>query len=714
MTAPVPDLSRFFAPRAVALLGASEDQTKFGGRCMRQLIDFGYPGPIYPVNPNRSEIFGLKAYPSLADVPTVPDHVGILLPAQAVPTAIAQCVARGVPFATVFSSGFGESATEAGSALQQQIVQTARAGGLRLMGPNCNGLISFVDAFALTATAAINGPRRPAGELAVFGQSGGATQVNTMWRAQQLGLGISYQASCGNAADIGLLDFAAFALEHAGTRAVLLLAERLPGIDTLRAVAGRAAELDKPILMVKAGRSAIGRRAAASHTGAVTGEDEVCDAALAQLGILRVDDSKDLYEAAMLLRRGRRPRGRRVAAMSISGGNLVQLSDLAALQGLQWPAYAEETTARLNALMPAFGAVSNPTDLTGGAAMAGDDALARAARIVLEDPAVDTMIPVFTLARAAEIRAVAAMSEASDKPVAMLWTGAATDDPTLTPESLVAAGHAVYRDAIPCAKAVRLAADWAAHLARRARPAPARPAGFDADAARALLAAAGGPLAEHRSKDLLAACGIEVPRERLAATAAEAIAAAREFGGPVALKIQSADIPHKTEAGGVRLGVSGDEAVRAAFDDVLAAAHAFAPAARIDGVLVQPMAPPAPEMIAGILHDPSFGPVVAFGLGGIHVEILKDVAFLLPPFDADAAREALLGLRSIALLQGARGAPAADLDAFADLLVRVGWMAADLGDAIAEVDLNPVRVLPRGQGVRILDALVVPRTAAHG
>jgi acetyltransferase len=702
-----PDLRGFFAPRQIALIGATEDLSKFGGRCMRQTMDFGYQGTIYPVNPRRSEIFGLPCHASIGDLPSVPDHVGIVLPATAVPKALEDCAASGVPFVTVFSSGFGELGNDEGRAMQQRIVQIAREGGIRMMGPNCNGMINFVDAFALTSTATIKGPRRPAGDIAVASQSGGAGQVNVMWRAQQAGLGISYQVSCGNAAELDLIDYAWFMVESAATRVVLMLAERLTDGDKLRRLAARANELGKSIVIVKVGRTEAGSRAAASHTGAITGADEVCDAALRQMGIVRVDDCNELYETAMLLRQGKVPAGRGAAATSISGGNLVMVADLGASLGIEWPEYAPATRDSLADVLPGFGAATNPTDLT-ASAIGQEGAYERAARTILADPAVDVMIPVLTIASASDVRTVASVAAASDKPVPILWTGCASDDPQLTPETLVAQGHAVYRDAMACLKAVRRVMDhgeW-----KRALPdaAATRPSGTDAAAARRLLADARGPLSEHRSKALLACYGLPGPREFLAQSAEDAVAWAARLDGPAVLKIQSPDIPHKTEANAIRIGVRGETGIADAYRDVLDAAKRYRPDARIEGVLVQEMIVGAHEMLLGVSQDPAFGPVLTIGLGGIYVEVLKDVVFRLAPVSAAEARRAVMELRSVALLQGVRGQPPADIDALVDCVVRLSWLAADLRDDLAELDINPLCVLPKGQGVRVVDALAVP------
>ncbi len=698
-------LHRFFTPRSVAFIGATEELGKFGGRAMRQLIDFGYAGPIYPINPKREAVFGHRCYPSLAALPEVPDHVGIVLPAPAVAGALAEAGSLGVPFATVFSSGFGEAGTEAGRALQAQLVATARASGIRFMGPNCNGMINFTDRFALTSTGTITGGAlRPAGDVAVVSQSGGAGQVNTMWRAQEAGLGVSVQVSCGNDADLDLLDYVTFAVEHAPTRVVLVLAERIASGEKLRRVAARAAELRKPIVMIKFGRTEAGSKAAASHTGAITGADAVFDAAARQLGLLRAEDCPELYEAAMLLRQGRYPAGTGVAALSISGGNLVLLAETGAGLGLRFPGYTPETTARLQPLLPGFTGTANPTDLSAGA-IGAKDLFENALRVIGGDAGVDTLVPVLTIAPTADIRATAALAAAHEKPVAILWTGKCSDDAAVTPASLVAEGHAVYRDALPCLRAVGHAARYGAFLQRAHGPAPARPGGMDLAKAAGLLKAE--RFSEAGARALLACYGLFGPREKLVKSAEAAVHAAAEMRGPVALKVVSADLPHKTEAGAVLLHQEGAAAVAAGHAQVLANALAYKPDARVEGVLVQEMVTGGQEILLGVTQDATFGPVLTVGFGGILVEVLKDVAFRLPPIAPEEAEALLRELRLFPLLGGVRGAPACDVPALVDAICRFSWLAKDVGEAGLEVEVNPLMVLPGSRGVRVVDALVV-------
>ena len=702
------DLRKFFAPSSVALIGATEELDRFGGRCLQRMLSFGYGGRVFPVNPRYKELQGLACYPGIREVPEAPDHVGVVVPAERVLGVLKDCAERGARFATVYTGGFAEAGTEEGRAMQRNVIALACDTGMRVMGPNCNGIINFVDAFAMTTTATIAGPRKPAGNVGIVSQSGGLAQVNVMWRAQELGIGISYEVSCGNCADLDVLDFVEYMIEDAATDVVLVLAEHIRDGGRLIELAARAAARQKPIVMLKLGRSEAGSRAAASHTGAVTGADDVADAVLRQSGIIRVEDASELYEFAMLLRNKRWPRGRRAGATTISGGNGVLLVDLGATLGIEWPEYSADTRARLGEWLPKMGTSANPTDLS-NAVIGKQDVFRRCIEIIAEDENVDVMIPVFTMAAASDVQqAVEAVGNVK-KPVALLWGGGCSTDPSVTPKTLIEQGVPVYRNTLSCLKAVRAAMRYGEFMREREGGASERSAGIDAGAARKLLEGRRGTLTERESKQVLAAYGFPIMREALAASADEAVRIARATAAPVALKIESPGIAHKTEAGGIRLNVSGDDAVRRAFEEILAGAKRYAPAAELNGVLVQPMAPAGLEVMLGLASDATFGPVVVVGLGGIHVEVLRDVAYRAAPVGVRDARAMLDELRSRALLHGVRGAPPRDIDALCDLIVRLSWLGRDLRDAIAELDLNPLIVLERGKGVCVVDALVVMR-----
>lgn len=704
-----PDLKKFFAPASVALVGATDDLGRFAGRVLMRMMNFGYQGRVFPVNPRFQQVRGQKCFPGVRDLPEAPDHVGIVVPAERVLGILEDCAARGARFATIYTGGFAESGTAEGRAMQAAIAALGRSSGMRIMGPNCNGLISFVDGFAMTTSATIAGPRKPAGNVGVVSQSGGAGQVNVMWRAQELGLGISYQVSCGNSADLNILDFMHFMIEDPASNVIMVLAENIPDGARMIEVARLAAEREKPIVMVKLGRTDAGSHAAASHTGAMAGSDNVCDAALRQCGVIRVEDTNELAEMAMLLRTRRWPRGTRAAATTISGGNGVLLVDLGAGLGISWPEYTAPTKARLAEVLPKLGTTGNPTDVT-NMAVGKPDIFQRCIETIAADEHVDVVIPIFTMSVASDVRQAAAAAKAVNKPVAVLWTGGCNDDPSFTASSVAVEGVAVYRNTLSCLKAVRAAMRYgeflATHKQKATRPL-ARPAGIDTEAARKMLRSGRGTLTERESKEVLAACGFPVTREALARDAAEAERLACEIGAEVALKIESADIAHKTEAGAIRLHVKGDEAVVRAFEEVVAAAKRYKPEARLDGVLVQEMAPAGLEIMLGLVADPVFGPVVVAGLGGVHVEVLRDLAYRVAPIDPDEARAMLRELRGYKLLEGVRGAPPRDIDTLCDLIVRLSWLGHDFRNEIAELNVNPLALLGNGEGARVVDALII-------
>lgn len=711
---PKPDLKKFFNPSSVALVGATDDLSRFAGKVLMRMTDFGYAGKIYPVNPRfkGQKIRGRECYASVRDLPEAPDHVGVVVPAQHVLAILEDCAARGARFVTVYTGGFAESGTPEGAALQAEVVALARRSGMRIMGPNCNGMVSFVDAFAMTTSATIAGPRRAAGNVGVVSQSGGAGQVNVMWRAQEAGVGISYQVSCGNSADLNIIDFIEFMLDDAATDVIMALVEHIPDGRRFMATARRAATLGKPIVMVKLGRTEAGGHAAASHTGAMAGSDDVVDVALRQCGVIRVDDCNELYEMAMLLRAKRIPRGARAAATTISGGNGVLLVDHGAAHGLSWPEYGSETRAALAGFLPKMATTANPTDVS-NALIGKADLFRRCIETIAADESIDMVIPTYTMSPRGDLEAAIEAWKATTKPMAMLWIGKCNDQSEFTQLTVAATGMPVFRNTLSCVKALQAGVEYGEFIASNAQRAkPARPAGIDVAAARALVKNASGAMTERASKQVLAAYGFPVTREMLAVDAAQAVRMANEIGGDVALKIESADIPHKTEAHAIRLNVRGEAAVSEAFEAVMAAARDYNPAARLDGVLVQEMAPPGLEIMLGLVSDPVFGAVVVAGLGGIHVEVLHDVAYRVAPVDADEARAMLDELRGRKLLDGVRGAAPRDIDALCDLIVRLSWLGHDLAGEIAELDVNPVLLREAGAGARVVDALVVARRKA--
>jgi acyl-CoA synthetase (NDP forming) len=696
---------RFYSPKSVAVIGASDDTRRFGGRLMRQIGKFGYAGRIYPVNPRLKELNGLPCYASVRDLPEAPDHVGVVIAADRVIEVLRDCHAIGVQCATVFTAGFAETGSAEGRRLQDELLRFTRETGLRVMGPNCNGPVNFIDRFSFSAGYAVSSLAEPAGNVGLVSQSGGLGQTNVMWRAVKAGVRMSYQASCGNEADLSVVDFARFMLEDERTDVVMMALEAIRDGAAFIELAELAATREKPLIVLKFGLTEAGRQAAASHTGAITGSDEVFSAVCRQYGVIRVEDCNQLYEQAIVLRNKKLPKGRRAASMSLSGGNVVQMADTGTHLGLEWPAYTEATDRRLAELIPGYGKVGNPTDMT-SLATGQPEIYRKAMEIISEDERVDVMIPVFTFAPRADLEHAAKLSREAAKPLVLLITGGCHDDAALTVDQLVAGGAAAYRNTVDTLRYVRTAIGYREFLEARRRAATLQPPpGIDREAAGRALAAAAGTLTEREAKALLAHYGLPVTQERLARSADEAVALARAIGGPVALKIESPDIAHKTEAGAIRLGVEGEAAVREAHDAVHAAARRYRPDARIVGVLVQEMVPRGAELMLGLVQDPVFGPVLAVGSGGVFVEVWRDITYRVPPVDAGTAKAMLQELRGRRLLEGVRDLPAADLDAVADAIVRLSWLAHDHGARIRELDINPLVALPKG--VKVVDALVV-------
>lgn len=697
-------LQRFFAPRAMAIVGATEDRSRFGWRYLHNILNFGRRERVYPINPRYTTCLGLPCFGSIRDLPETPDHVGIIVAAERVGGVIEDCVAKGVPFATIFTGGFGEIGTAEGLAEQDRIVAMARAGGLRLMGPNCNGAINFVDRIPMASTATVGEAPQPPGDIGIIGNSGGLPQVNVMWRAHELGIGISHEVSCGNEADLEIADFIDFLAHDPATRVILVAAERIKTGAKFIAAARKAAAMAKPIVMLKLGRSDAGRRAAESHTGAIAGADAIADAALRQLGVIRVEDSSELYEAAMMLRDKRAPGGNRASAFSVSGGNNALIADRGTAFGIAFDDFTETTHAKLATLIPGYIKLGNPADMS-SAALGKQDMQRAIMETIAADPNVDVLLPVVTLQSELDIRTAAAMVAQSAKPAALLWTGGTNDGSKLSPRDLIAEGIPVYREISSGLKAVSAAMRYAGfRRAQASRAAPTRPAGIDRAAAQRLVADRTGAFSERETKQLLAAYGFPVTREFLARDAEEAVRHAASLGGPVALKIEARGLAHKSDAGGVRLDVTGAAAVRAGFTAIIAAVHAHAPQAEIAGVLVQEMVPQGVEMLLGLVHDAALGPAIAVGFGGVFVELLADVAYRLPAIDATEAAAMMRELKAYRLLGGMRGRPPADEAALVDLVVRLSWLAVDFGDVIAELDINPLIVHDAGKGARVADA----------
>jgi acyl-CoA synthetase (NDP forming)/L-amino acid N-acyltransferase YncA len=675
-------LRPMLAPTSVAVVGAGRRPGSIGHEVLRALVDGGFTGPVYPVNPNAAEIAGRKAYPSVAAIGEPVDLAVVAVPAAAVEAAMADCAASGVRAAVVLTSGLGEVGGD-GAAAQAAMVRLARAHGVRVAGPNCLGVINTDPDVRLTATFAPSIP--PAGGLAVASQSG-AVGVAILEHAARAGLGISTFVSLGNKADVSGNDLLAYWYDDPATRAVALYLESF-GNPRRFAWVARALARRKPVLAVKSGRSTSGQRAGLSHTAAAATSDTTVDALFAQAGVIRTDTLGELLDAARVLVDQPLPAGNRLAVIGNAGGLNILAADAAEAAGLTVPELSVPAQAEIRAGAPSAAAVGNPVDL---GAEAGATALAATVKALAHAGEVDALVATFVATRTNDVAAAlvalaAAAEEAPGLAIAAVVVGA--DD---APAALGSRRVPVYELPEDAVRALGHAARYGAWLRQ---PLGSRPplSGVDAAAARAIVAAASpGWQPPAVAQDLLTRYGIPVVATRTATGVAEAVACAGQLGYPVAVKAADERLVHKSDVGAVKLGLPDADAVRAAYRAIADATGASAPT-----VVVQPMARPGVELVAGILHDPLFGSLVMVGLGGVHTDVLGDRTFrLLPMTDLDAA-DMWRSLRAARLLTGYRGGPAVDTAALEDLLLRLGRLAEDLPE-VAELDLNPVLAGPDG------------------
>ena len=685
------------------------------GRLTRALIEHGYDGRVHPVTRSQSEVFGLRAYPTVAALPEPVDLAVILVPAAHVVETLEQCGGRGVRAAVVISSGFAEESNEAARARDLELGRIADRHGIVVCGPNSEGIVNPLRPLVATFSPVFHDPTQrllPATAkgrpIAVSCQSGALT-FSFLSRGRAKQLRFIHQVSAGNQTVLEAHDYVDWWLDAGDADIFLLYLEGVRRPDRFRAVATKAAEAGKPLIVAKVGRSVAGRRAAASHTGALAQAGDIDDAIFRHHGIIRGDDLDHMLDVAAAFSFCRLPRGNRVAVITGSGGSAVWMADILSAHGLELPVLEEDIQKRILALLPSYASAQNPVD--GTAQAIHEVGYARLVEIVRESKQIDVILLIGSLANEAtagkRAEELASIVDATHQPIVL---SAYTTASPGAMARFAEAGIPCYTSMPSCARAIRALVDYAAFQTRLhcRQAAPATSPGLRDEVGRA-LAAAGPVLAEAEAKVVLARYGVPRPPEALVRSADDAVAAAAHIGGPVALKVQSPDITHKTEAGAVALGLVGDTAVRDSYQRVLASAGKAHPDAAVHGVLVQSMAPPGCEIILGITRDPTFGPMLMIGLGGIHVEVLRDVAFAPVPIERDEALALIGELRGAALLDGVREAPPADRAALAELMGALSRFAADHADLIEEIDLNPVIVHAQGQGLTVVDALIVKR-----
>ena len=712
MTQPVKDLKYFFSPRSIAIIGASGNFDSISGKPLRFLKEHGYQGKVYPVNPRYDELAGLPCYKSILDVPEPVDLVLIAVSYKLVLLVLKQCVEKKVKFATIFSSGFAESGEE-GKMLQQEIAQLAKESGMGIVGPNCQGSVSLKDNAIGGFSASLGVKPLLIGPIGYVTQSG-ALGYSIFSLAQESGVGFNYIASTGNEVDLHTLDFMEFVLEQDDTKMVISYLEGIKDGKQFIRLAERALELGKPVVTLKAGRSDVGQKAASSHTASLTGSDVVCDAFFRQKGIIRVDDIENMIDIAALMQHiPELPQGKNLGIITTSGGGGILVADEAADMKLNVPELDPDTKKIIMEVIPAYGSALNPVDVTAQVINEAGD-FKKVLDAVIMHPKIDALVIVITQitgqsgARMAED--IVKIANLTKKPITVAWT---TSNNLVGDNLNILANGGVqyYKSPVRAARAMGALMNYSSfrkeYLTRIKSVHDISIPQQTRESAILLLSKTEKNLTEHQGKELLALYGIPVTREKVAASEQDALHIANSIGFPLALKIDSPDILHKTEAGAIKLNINSQDEVVAAFNEICQNAKKYNPDARINGVLIQEMVKGGTEVIVGVKNDPQFGPTIMFGLGGIFVEILKDVSLRIAPINRDEAIEMVKEIKGYKVLTGARGRPKSDIDAIINVLVRVSHLAIDLQDSISELDINPLLVLEQGRGAFVADTLVI-------
>ena len=691
------ELACFFEPRSVAVIGASRERNKLGTEILHNLLITSFAGTLVPVHPTASEIFGLKAYPRVTDVPIDIDLAIIVVPAYSVDAVVDDCIAKRVGGICIITAGFGECSDE-GRRHEQAIVAKARAAGCRVIGPNCMGLLNTDPAVSLNATFSPFYP--PAGSIAMSTQSG-ALGLAILDYAKKLNIGISSFASIGNKADVSGNDLLQYWEADPRTSVILLYLESFGNPAKFSRIARRISH-SKPIVALKAGRSVAGARAAASHTGALASSDSFVDALFHQCGVIRTDTVTELFDVAMLLARQPVPKGRRIAILTNAGGPGILAADACQSHGLEVAELTAESQRALRAFLPAAASVRNPIDIL---AAASADHYEQALGIVLNDTNVDSVLAIFIPPLVTDADAVAAaIARASardpEKPIAGVF---------MRTEAAPATMNSIPCFAFPEPAAIAMARVAAFGEWRRKTPGVVpKLADLQPSLARLVIERAigrgGGWLTPVEANALLSAVGITVPRSTLVSSIDEAVLAAERLGYPVAVKAIGPSLLHKTERKAVRLNLSGRSEVRLAASQLISALGG-----EIDGLLVQKMVTGGAEMMVGAINDPTFGHVVVCGSGGVLIDLLADSSCRLYPVTDQDADEMVASLKGVRLLRGFRGNVPADEEAFRDAILRISALVG-MCPEIEELDVNPLAVLPGG--VSALDVRVrVARSA---
>lgn len=698
-------LYRLFKPRSVAVIGASRNPAKVGHSVLKNIIESGFKGRVYPVNPTATEVLGLKAYSSVLDVPEPVDLVVVAIPAEKAVDAVRESGEKGVKFAIVISAGFRETGGE-GATREAMLVKVAREHGVRLLGPNCLGLIDTYTPLNAAFTA-----KKPLkGKLALVSQSGALITAILDW-SLKAGIGFSKVVSLGNKADLDEVDFLKALAHDDSTRVILLYVEEINRGRDFVSAAQRASKI-KPIVVLKGGVTEAGARAAASHTGAIAGSFRVYEAAFRKAGVIYVETVEELFDHALALSMQGLPSGNGVAIVTNAGGPGILATDYSALRGLKLARLSSATVQRLRELLPPEASTHNPIDVLGDARA---ERYEGALRALLEDPSVGSVIVILTPQAMTEpvetARAIIQLNAIyPTKPIVAVFMGG---------ESVEEASKLLLRHDIPCFDLPERGVNATLALYKYAQLREAiealskeRPVIYPVSREQALrvieraLSENRVVLLEHEALEVMRSYGISVPKTILTTGESEAVEAAEKMGFPVVVKISSPQILHKTDVGGVVVGLNSPSEVREAYREVLSRARKHAPSARILGVIVQEMVPKGREVIVGAIRDARFGHMIMFGAGGVYAELLRDTSFRLTPLVPSEIKSMIGETKVFELLKGYRGEPPHDLECVEDVVSKVNQLVTE-NDIIVEMDINPLYVYEKGKGCIALDVKVV-------
>ena len=697
------NLNKLLKPTSVAVIGASEKEG-FGGDVCRNILSYVEDrSHVYFIHPKRDSVFGVPCYKSISDVPENVDLMVICTSQKTVIPLLQEGAKKGVGGAVVFASGYGEVGTAEGKQNEAELIAAAKELDIAVMGPNCAGFVNYID--NVQAFAFISAKRDRKGSVGVVSQSGQLC----LSMMDDPGMRFSYNISAGNGKIVQMEDYMDFLVDDEDTKVVSIYIEGVKNADKFAAVLKKAAEKRKPVVILKAGRSAKGGAIAASHTGSLSGSDASFDAVLKKFGAIRVDDLEELIAMSLMLSTMKRmPEKATFASMNLSGGETGICADVGSLNGIEYPDFTEETLKKLKEQLPSYASPNNPLDMT--ASLSYDaDLYAGALRTVMDDPNIGMVLIGYTLLLEIAdpcihymykgIEKVVQEKGGNCKPIAMIPFAENTRNPEYQ-EKLFQIGVPVLPPPVYAFKLLRHLADFIAYEPET----------------KTLELAVGHPkseetqaLSEHESKQELKVYGVPVPDEVIVTSKEEAAQFVKNHPGPLVMKVESADILHKSDVGGVKLNVCGPEAAEKAYEEIMESVTAKRPDAHINGILTVPMLDAGVEIIIGVNNDPQFGPMIMVGMGGVFVEVFKDVALYPAPLKEEEALEMLKSLKSFKLLNGYRGTEKCDIKALCQTIVEISNYAQANKDVLKELDINPLFVYPEGKGVGVADALIVKR-----